>query len=925
MKQKILTTAQSILCGSAAVLLVFFLFILGLLNPIWGEINAGLPGNFNFMLAGIIVSVIFLLWMIWILVWSLIWRSPVTSWWNTLAGVLVIIFWSMMITTLLRETSFTVPSIYPQVTFNIYLAGFLILAGLIFVVIFRTSKTIPSLVISGLCLIGALTLGYFAIQANIADQNRWQQVSAGDFSTWQAQWIGPKTGLFAAKPGPNSWWMYRKTFTVEHLPEGAPARIAVDTHYWLWINGQLVIREGGLKRGPNPYDTYYDSVDLAPYLSYGENSIAILVWYFGKDGFSHNDSGKTGLLFDLQTPKLTVLSDSTWKVRQNPAYYSTEDPQPNYRLAESNVGVDGRLVVEGWQKPKFLDKTWDAAVELGKAPAAPWNNLVERPIPFWQDGELTDYVSVQTETDRLGNQTVRAILPGNLQVYPYIQVKSEKNMIIDIRTNLYQDGGANSVRAEYITAEGEQEFEAPGWMNGQTVIYKLPAGVEILSVRYRSTSYNSQATGSVLTDDLFLNKLYEKSLASLTVNMRDTFMDCPDRERAQWWADEVIELQSAGYALDSDALLLARKGILELAGWQQEDGVLFSPIPSGNWHQELPQQMLQAVYGIRQYAYLTGDVETIRTVYPAVQRYLALWHIGPDGLVVHRTGGWDWSDWGERIDQPVLENAWYYLALKSQYDLAGMLGLATDRQDLSVRMDDLAAAFRKAYRSPEGFKSPEFNSPVDDRAQAVAVISGLAEKEDYSAILTSLQNTYQASPLYENYVIQALYEMDEAQSALTRIRTRYADQINAETPTLWETWQTAETSTTSHAWGGGSLYLLPAYSAGIRPLVPGYRVFLVAPQPGGLGRVGVTVPTPYGPIEEHFQQDGATIHIRLVAPSGTSAWVALDRDLIPDPEKITISLNGQPTYVTLARTDERYFYYPVSSGEWLFQYDALAK
>ena len=54
-------------------------------------------------------------------------------------------------------------------------------------------------------------------------------------------------------------------------PEKAVAQIAVDSKYWLWINGQLAVFEGGVKRGPTPKDTYYDEVDLAPFLQKGKN------------------------------------------------------------------------------------------------------------------------------------------------------------------------------------------------------------------------------------------------------------------------------------------------------------------------------------------------------------------------------------------------------------------------------------------------------------------------------------------------------------------------------------------------------------------------------------------------------------------------------------------------------------------------------
>ena len=93
----------------------------------------------------------------------------------------------------------------------------------------------------------------------------------------QGQWIAP-----AEISSPNVWMAFRKDVNLDKAPSQATARIAVDSKYWLWINGDIVIREGGLKRGPDPHNTYYDEVDLSGYLKQGKNEIAILVWYFGK-------------------------------------------------------------------------------------------------------------------------------------------------------------------------------------------------------------------------------------------------------------------------------------------------------------------------------------------------------------------------------------------------------------------------------------------------------------------------------------------------------------------------------------------------------------------------------------------------------------------------------------------------------------------
>ena len=120
----------------------------------------------------------------------------------------------------------------------------------------------------------------------------WIKVTASDSCPaafpWKAQWINTERCQSAT----NTWLIYRKSFAVTDVPNQLIARIAADSKYWLWINDQLVIFEGGLKRGPSPSGTYYDPVDIAPYLTKGSNTIAILLWHFGKDGFSHINSGK---------------------------------------------------------------------------------------------------------------------------------------------------------------------------------------------------------------------------------------------------------------------------------------------------------------------------------------------------------------------------------------------------------------------------------------------------------------------------------------------------------------------------------------------------------------------------------------------------------------------------------------------------------
>ena len=139
-----------------------------------------------------------------------------------------------------------------------------------------------------------------------------------------------------------------KDIELDAVPKKAAVRIAADSKYWLWINGEMVIFEGGVKRGPSRNGTYSDTVNIAPHLKDGRNRIAALVWYFGDDGFSHLSSKMGGLFFEIGIDGLN--SDDTWKAKRHPAYVQAPevDEPSNFRLAEGNVYFDAAKDMGEW-------------------------------------------------------------------------------------------------------------------------------------------------------------------------------------------------------------------------------------------------------------------------------------------------------------------------------------------------------------------------------------------------------------------------------------------------------------------------------------------------------------------------------------------------------------------------------------------------
>ena len=719
-----------------------------------------------------------------------------------------------------------------------------------------------------------------------------------------------------------NWTCFRKSFHLDSAPAAATARIAADSSYWLWVNGVTVIEDGGLKRGPTPDDTYYDAVEIAPYLKPGENTVAILGWYFGNvsDYYSYRSSGRGALLFDADLGGRRLVSDGSWKAERHPAFLNrreTHGEAPTYRIAEGHHFYDARLAAgfDGWEQPSFDDSAWKNAVVYGKCGCAPWNRLFKRPIPQMKYWPRTPYVNADilrglpdSETER--TVTLKMELPYNMQVQPYLKVLAPAGLEIQMLSD-----GTDPINTYYITREGEQEFEGYSWMSAQSITYVVPEGVVIRELAYRQSGYNAEFAGAFECEDGFFNKLWKMSLYTLYITMRDNYMDCPDRERAQWWGDSTNESHLTFYCLDPSAKALYRSGAERMVCWVKKDrsdpegyNALQTVVPINTGYFELPFQQLAGVVGMWTYYMYTGERDFIEEMYLPALDYLKKWETGADGLVLHRSGSWDWPDWGEHHDVPAMENAWYYFALDCVLKMADELGTEEGRGFLTERMAGIAGAYDKTFWTGEYYHGSTDDGMPDDRAQALAVLAGLAGEDKYPAIIKVLTTRMESSPYMEKYVLDAMLEMGCADEALTRMKTRYSAMVNGEWTTLNEHFDLTD-GTHNHAWSGGPLEALSGFVAGVAPDSPGYERWHIIPRTGRLCDIKVVVPSVRGEIRAEIKRDPDTgvCKISVNVPESTEAVIGMPA--VPG-RGVRVTANGEVLYESGApapgRADIRY-------------------
>ena len=306
---------------------------------------------------------------------------------------------------------------------------------------------------------------------------KYSVISTGEKTDWTAKWIWDKENLTEK----NVWMCFTKKVTLEKTPKELIAHISADSKYWLYINGKNVVFEGNVKRGPQKNSGYYDSIDISPYLKDGENSICALVWYWDNEtSYSYDSSGQGGFLFEAINEDISIISDNSWKVKKNPAFVDSRLHAPNYRLPEYSIYFDAREDMSDWTNVAYDVSSWEDATEYAVGGEGAYGRLYPRGIPFLKDYGLKNYENSKeyenyTVTKPLGEK-ITVDIPYNAQVTPYLKIIAPAGKKIRITTENTLIG---AVSTTYITKEGEQEFEALGWFNGEHITYKIPKGVKV--------------------------------------------------------------------------------------------------------------------------------------------------------------------------------------------------------------------------------------------------------------------------------------------------------------------------------------------------------------------------------------------------------------------------------------------------------------
>ena len=406
---------------------------------------------------------------------------------------------------------------------------------------------------------------------------------------WTGQWIWQ-----GQEANPRNAFLYaRKTFTLGAIPLTAPVRIAADDRYKLYVNGHYI------GRGParfQPADLYYDEYNIAQFLEHGPNVIVVVVWHYGVPTFQSLDA-PAGLLFEAQIGKQILASDATWKVKRAEGWRSdTEKIDLQLPCWEE---YDARKEPVGWEKREFDDASWETATVLGPAGMPPWVHLRPRDIPPLREqygvasrliaqGKLSSSTTImdaskplavrmsQDELQRsveLGPEGRPASASGLNDVptpvqwtftpgsdgtyfvvdfghevsgYPHLHIDAPEGTVVDTGYSEQMENGRVVMnRADvhyadrYICRAGDQEHElfGPRAFRYLQIDVRNAARPVTLTVYLNESGYPVVYKGQFGCSDNALNQIWGLGRRTVELCMDDAYMDCPWRERGQWWGD----------------------------------------------------------------------------------------------------------------------------------------------------------------------------------------------------------------------------------------------------------------------------------------------------------------------------------------------------------------------------------------------------
>jgi len=656
----------------------------------------------------------------------------------------------------------------------------------------------------------------------------------------------------------------------------------------------------------------YRTYDVTGLLAEGDNAIGAWLgdgWYRGRLGFGggYHDLYGTDLSFIGQLEveladgsTVRVATDASWEASPSPILLSGlyDGERYDQRLDDTAWSTAG-APADGWTPVAVGSRDPRTLVAMEQPPVRCTEELAPVDVRRTASGgHLLDFG--QNLVGRL-----RIVVDGpaghevtlrHAEVVQDGELYRRTLRIAAAEDVIVLAGTGPTTWEPRFTIHGFRYAEITGW----------PGDLDPSAVTARVHHTDMERTGWFASSDPDLDRLHENVLWSTRGNFVDIPTDCPQRdERLGWTGDIQVFAPTASFLFDCSGML--GSWLQDLALEQLPDGTVpwFVPrIPGGpSWDPIQPG----AVWGDA--AVLTpwvlyerfGDAGVLAQQYPSAKAWvdLIVSLAGPDRLWDEGFQLGDWLDPAAPPEDPADASTDRYLvatAYLAQSTLhlartAEVLGLDDDAAHYARVAEEVRDAFRRAYVLPDGRMTSDAQT-----AYSLAIEFGLVTGDDavragarlaelVSGAGNRIATGFAGTPL----VTGALTATGHADTAydllLERSCPSWLYTVGMGGTTIWERWDSmlpdgsvnpGEMTSFNHYALGAVADWMHGTIAGLAPAEPGWRRIRFAPTPGGgLTHASARHLSPYGDCASAWRIVGATMHVTVTLPVGTTGDVVL--------------------------------------------------
>ncbi|MFN8342056.1 MAG: alpha-L-rhamnosidase N-terminal domain-containing protein [Cyclobacteriaceae bacterium] len=744
---------------------------------------------------------------------------------------------------------------------------------------------------------------------------------------WDAHWIAPPDVSLRQY----GVYHFRKKFTLWEAASSFVINISGDNKYRLYVNGNYVTE--GPQLG-DPRHWHYETIDIAPMLRKGDNTVAVLIWNYGDESPEYLMGKKSALIVQGNGDTEKVINtDKSWKVFTNPGIspviFRAGMPELfwQYYAAGPLEKTDGSKFPWGWEAPAFDDSKWSAARELltgaphGVVSDEYWE-LVPRTLPPMEHRYQSLPALRRAENFSVAGKQVSALLPLTIPAKKKVTLLFDQQQLTTAFPEyVFSKGKGATVKATYAEAlyndirnighrdsitgksiHGVYDLILPDGGTGRTytslsyrtfryIQFDIQTGDEPLTIDKLGsyfTGYPFQKVGSFSASDTDLSRVFDVGWHTQELCAYDTYMDCPYWERLQYIGDTRIQALVSYYV--SGDVRLARNAIEQFEWSLQQDGLTYSRYPSA-LQQYIPNYSLCWVTMVYDFFLYRHDQAFVEARMPNVRRVMDHFksYINEDGLFTLQPY-WDFLDhsfsakkiFEESEKKSLTSNTLFYAyTLDMVARIEAQLGNAAAAAESTALSEKLKATVKEKCWSQGRslFADSPDQKHFSMHTNILAILCGLVPDKAQTDMIKILvnDNSITRTTLYFDFYLGRAMNQAGAGDLYLQLLDKWKSLLNLGLSTFPEGVERSE----CHAWSASPDYEMLATFCGVQPDAPGYEKVVIKPLMGSLTSVKGVVPHWAGKMEVDLTRTKDGVKGRIVLPPGITGKLLWENREIP--------------------------------------------